>query len=109
MNVMNIFHEDKTQFVALTQLTTFRRAPGWFLRKIFALFQVKKIAFILFYFLHVWCVQTCQTCAGHIRNSGYYNGASVLRLVNIFYVNVICIWCLPNSLTYSKEINFCLQ
>ena len=50
MNVMNIFHEDKTQFVALTRLTTFRRAPGWFLRKIFALFQVKRIAFNLFYF-----------------------------------------------------------
>lgn len=106
MNVMNIFHEDKTQFVALTRLTTFRRAPGWVLRKIFALFQVKRIAFILFYFLHVWCV---QTSAGHIRNSGYYNGAIVLRLVNIFYVNVICIWCLPKSLTYSKEINFYLQ
>ena len=53
MNVINIFHEDKTQFVALTRLTTFGRAPGWFLRKIFALFQVKRIAFILFYFLHV--------------------------------------------------------
>lgn len=51
MNVMNIFHEDKTQFVALTRLTTFRRAPGWFLRKIFALFLLKRIAFILFFFL----------------------------------------------------------
>lgn len=52
MNVINIFHEDQTQFVALTRLKTFRRAPGWFLRKIFALFQVKRIAFLLFYFLH---------------------------------------------------------